>query len=320
MFQIAVIGAGQLGSRHLQGLAKGSFSAEIWVMDPSADSLKVAEERYNEVKSDTKKVFFVSSVGNIQAKKLDLVIVATNSFHRLESIKNLVNHCAVSYLVLEKVLFPSVEEYAAAQQLIADHKIKTWVNCPLRMNEFFAEVKANIKGKFSYAITGNSWGLGCNTIHHLDLFSYLSGSTDVQLNSFISSAFPAKRNGYIEFEGSVKGRDEKGNLFSSSSVEAGAIEVLITIHGEGRAYMIDMISGAAWLKSAEANNQWEQKKIRIAYQSELSKDLSESIFNTGTCGLTPFEESAKLHIAFINTLIQYLQQNSSEKITKCPIT
>jgi prephenate dehydrogenase len=46
MFQVAIIGAGQLGSLHLQGLKSASSPLSITVMDSSEDSLRVAEERY----------------------------------------------------------------------------------------------------------------------------------------------------------------------------------------------------------------------------------------------------------------------------------
>ncbi|MCX6182701.1 MAG: Gfo/Idh/MocA family oxidoreductase [Bacteroidetes bacterium] len=322
MFQLAVIGAGQLGSRHLQGLAKTNFSAEIWVMDPSADSLKTAESRYNEVKSDNKKVFFVQSIAEIKAKKIDLVIVATNSFHRLNAIESLAAHCEIKYMVLEKVLFPSFEEYDISGKIIREKNIKTWVNCCMRMNELYSEIKNELKGKFSFTAVGNSWGLGCNTIHYLDLFAFFSGTQDIHLTQLITETFPAKRNGYIEFEGSMKGVDAKGNHFLVTSVENTPVESIITIQGTDRTYIIDPLTnnGNAWIKTPETKGQWKSPEFRIKFQSELSTELGELILNTGECPLPSFEESSELHKIFLTPIFQYLQENSSEKITKCPIT
>ena len=44
-----IIGAGQLGSRHLQGLVKYLGQLEIYVLDPSIDSLIIAQEREREI-------------------------------------------------------------------------------------------------------------------------------------------------------------------------------------------------------------------------------------------------------------------------------
>ena len=49
MYKVAIIGAGQLGSRHLQGLKVAASPLEITVMDSNEDSLKVAKERYDTV-------------------------------------------------------------------------------------------------------------------------------------------------------------------------------------------------------------------------------------------------------------------------------
>ena len=46
---IAIIGAGQLGSRHLQGLKKAQAPMNIYVLDANNDSLKICEQRYNEI-------------------------------------------------------------------------------------------------------------------------------------------------------------------------------------------------------------------------------------------------------------------------------
>ena len=45
---IAIIGAGQLGSRHLQGLKKAQLPMNIFVLDASEESLTICEQRYNE--------------------------------------------------------------------------------------------------------------------------------------------------------------------------------------------------------------------------------------------------------------------------------
>ena len=49
MYQIGVIGAGQLGGRHLQGLARLSLPCEIDVVDPSPVSLDSARKRFSEI-------------------------------------------------------------------------------------------------------------------------------------------------------------------------------------------------------------------------------------------------------------------------------
>lgn len=44
MYKIAVIGAGQLGSRHLQGLKLSKLKSDIWVVDNNPNSLQIAQQ------------------------------------------------------------------------------------------------------------------------------------------------------------------------------------------------------------------------------------------------------------------------------------
>ena len=51
-YKIAIVGAGNIGSRHLQALAKVNYNLAITVIDPSNEALKLANERYNEVSNN----------------------------------------------------------------------------------------------------------------------------------------------------------------------------------------------------------------------------------------------------------------------------
>ncbi len=49
MYKIALIGAGQLGSRHLQALAKINLEISIEVVEPNTQASEVAKQRFNEI-------------------------------------------------------------------------------------------------------------------------------------------------------------------------------------------------------------------------------------------------------------------------------
>ena len=112
MKNLVVIGAGQLGSRHLQALAKVSFPVKIEVVDPFAESLEIARARFDEMPSNSNiyGINFYSSISEL-SKKIDLAIIATTADIRAEIIHALIEHCDVKNLVLEKVLFQQPDEY-----------------------------------------------------------------------------------------------------------------------------------------------------------------------------------------------------------------
>ncbi len=321
MYQLAVIGAGQLGSRHLQGLAKANLEAEIWVVDVSQESLNIAQSRYNEVKSDKMKVHFITDFSKIASEKIDFAIIATGSKYRLNALQSLVNQCTVEYLLLEKVLFPSIDEYAITSHILKVKNIKTWVNCTMRMNDFFRSIKKEINGsKFTLSVSAKSAGLACNGIHYLDYFAYLSGNCDIKLTAELTRQYDSKRPGYIEFDGALNGVDKNGNMLNITSISNGSLEVNYLIQTADKQIMIDEINAEFWVKSAATNNVWKQDKFRVQYQSELSGVIAQTLISTGTCKLTPYEEAERIHLLFLNPFLQYMQQSSIEKITVCPIT
>ena len=48
-YKIFIIGAGQIGSRHLQALRAVRIPLKISVIDPSTESLDLAKQRYEEM-------------------------------------------------------------------------------------------------------------------------------------------------------------------------------------------------------------------------------------------------------------------------------
>ncbi|MDH5645508.1 MAG: dehydrogenase, partial [Candidatus Heimdallarchaeota archaeon] len=76
---IAIIGVGQIGSRHLQGLTHLSIPSKIFLVDPIEASLDVAIKRYNEIEKNNIheliKYYEISELPKI----LDLAIIATSS-------------------------------------------------------------------------------------------------------------------------------------------------------------------------------------------------------------------------------------------------
>ncbi len=90
MRTIAVIGAGQLGSRHLQAIAKIDIPVEVQVIDPSHESLNIAKERFDQIplNPNVNRVSFSESLDDVHSE-IDVCIVATNSDVRALVIKEL---------------------------------------------------------------------------------------------------------------------------------------------------------------------------------------------------------------------------------------
>jgi hypothetical protein len=321
---IVVIGAGQLGSRHLQALSKVSFQSKIEVVDPFATSLEVARTRFNEMPTNSTivDIRYVSSISQLSSN-VDLAIIATNADVRAEVIRQLVRQCKVKNLVLEKVLFQKPEEYKEIQALLEENSIKVWVNHPRRMFPYYAKLKEQLVGSMqvSYQVQGGEWGLACNGLHFIDHLAFLTGCDDLKIgtNDLNPSVIVSKRKGYFEISGTLLGKigAHPFELFCHEN----ASPVIITICADNLNAIIDEGTNSVRIATKENGWTWVEENTKIIYyQSELSNMFAEDIISNGKCDLPTFAEASKLHIPFINAMLEHINLYGVEKYTACPIT
>lgn len=324
MRNIAIIGAGQLGSRHLQALSKIRFSVAIEVVDPFASALETARARFKEMPANSNigGINFYSSISKL-SKKIDLAIIATNADVRADVIRMLVKNCDVKNLFLEKVLFQKPEEYEKIELLLKEKGINTWVNHPRRVYPYYKKLKEMLAGstQVSYQVHGGGWGLGCNGLHMIDNLAFLTGGEVLvvdagRLNSWVSQS---KRKGFLEVSGTLTGRvgSHPFTLFCHDI----ASPVVISICSDNLNVIID--EGNGWVRIARKESDWQWVQVEekiICFQSELSNKIAEDIIEMQQCDLPTFSEAANLHLPFIKALLEHINRNSGVKYSACPIT
>ena len=321
---VALIGAGQLGSRHLQSLARSSVEISVEIVEPYARSRETALARYEEMESNPniRSINFFESIEQL-SEQLDFVIIATNADVRSRLVNELVSRKRVKYLLLEKVLFQSVEEYREVAQLLEHTGTRCWVNHPRRMFPFYQKLRDDIRkcGQVSFMVQGGAWGLGCNGLHFLDLLSFLSHEDTMAIdNDFLHpKVYEAKRLGYVEFNGLLKGRI--GNHVFALFSDAEYIPVTLTITTETLTAFIDEANGYVRMARKENDWQWEEVKEKIIYfQSELTHRVLEQLLKTGECDLPTYTEAMQLHVPFIEALLSHMEHVEGQVFTLCPIT
>ena len=322
--KIAVIGAGQLGSRYLQGLAQSNVDIAIEVVEPFEQSRKVAKERYEEIESNpnVSNITFFESLDSLSSD-LDVVIVSTNSDVRSSIVKELLSKKSVQYIVLEKVLFQTVEEYNEVEQLLKETGTKCWVNHPRRMFPFYQTLKKEFEnaGQINYMVKGGAWGMGCNSLHFLDHLSYLSGASELTIDqsALHPHVYEAKRSGFVEFNGVLNGMLGE-NTFSLYCAEA-YVPTTINITSDTFTMFIDEANGYMRIARKSKEWKWEELNEKIVYfQSELSHVLVEQLLSTGESDLPKYEEAVKLHIPFVKALLTHMEKVEGKAFSLCPIT
>ena len=317
---IAIIGLGEIGSRHLQALIKCNFPVHIHCVDPSSQSIKTAKLRasLNEIKNSSSVSYYQSFIGI--PHNIDLAVIATSAKIRLQVFKSLVSTCKVRNILFEKVLFQKISEYEEASSMLEFNEISSWVNCPRRAWPIYKEVKRLLEKRknISFRLKGGSWGMGCNSIHFIDIFEWLTASklSKIDIKGLNSKMILSKREGFQEFTGNLElcfNHDNK--LFLESNTEE--MPSQIEISAEELNIKIDESSGTLIIKK---ENKIETKIFPTPYQSDLSNLIANDILINNKTILPSFSESVRQHIVMLTAFQRHIENISGKKIDHCPIT
>lgn len=319
-----IIGAGQLGSRHLQGLLKfDNCKNTIYVLDPSEASLKVAYERSLEVKH-IHKVLYVKEWTSLP-RKFDFVIVATNSHVREKVVINLLENYEVKDLILEKVLFDNLDSYSKVGSILSTLNTNCYVNHSRRMYESYQNLKLAVGLDFigNFQIVGGNWGLACNGLHFLDLFEYFGDSKirSIDADWVSDEIVESSRVGFVEFNGTIKGTLENGSIFNITSTPIENSYVTISIFNSNMRYVIQEF-GSPSVYSFNKIDNYKLNSIPFIqeFQSDLTTKILLDIYLTSKCDLTKFTQARHTHEMFIKSLLAKYNNIKGINSNTLPIT
>jgi predicted dehydrogenase len=320
MHRILIIGAGQLGSRHLQALSSVANPLTIDVIDPNGDSLAIAKERFEAMPNNHSHSIHTEIPGHLT---VDIAIIASGAKVRRKIIEQLLASNSVKYFILEKILFSSREDYEAVGKLLNAHHASAWVNCCMRMMPAYSKIQTIFNNKsIHYSVTGSQYGLITNAIHYLDHAAWLSGCTEFTLNTdFLDVDTQAsKRPGYLELSGTLLAQYKNGSLAKLHASKQGSAPVQIEINSDENRFISHEWQQRAWHASASQEWKWEECEAKIPFQSEMTSQVVSDLIKTGQCPLTPFSESAAIHLQLLEPLKLFLQKQGITSEVEYPFT
>lgn len=319
---ILVVGAGNLGSRHIQGLTKVERPLDIYVFDTSQDSLRVARERFDAVltRSDITLTTLVS-LANAPAE-IDVAIVATTANVRLRVLRQILGELNIKKLLLEKVLFQDLHEYDAAATLLGSTAQNTWVNCAQRLWPFFKDLKDRYDNDpdLKIRISGSNWGLGCNAVHNTDIAQFLWGNTAKHEAYLDACVIDSKRNGFKEFTGELITRIGTGGVMHQISYARGSAPFFITASHPLENLAWDVTNSK--LYTANDQNGWTPKESNLSapFQSQLTASVVNAMLDGRDCKLPNFDTSALVHLETLSALLVGIRRQGVDFGTTCPVT
>ena len=326
MVNLAIIGVGQIGSRHLQSLAFLKYPSNIFLVDPSEKSLLTSRKNFLEVyrpdKSPHKNIFFCRSIQDINTP-IDIAIIATSSDCRADVIKNLLTFQKVKKMILEKILFQKIDDYFEMKNLFVKNKIQVWVNCYMRAVNFFHRIKKELDQhqNISMTVDGSRWSMATTSIHFIDLFAYLTGSRQFSITEekLTEPIIDSKRKGFKEFFGEMAGQNSKRDTLRLICDSNGHAPNRICIVNGDRCK--EIIFGPREITYSYGKGQLSvHQKIEIPLQSQLTHHIVHQIIDRGVCALSSSQESMELHLPFIKIVLNFFGNKLNRKIKICPIT
>ena len=317
IYNILIIGAGQLGSRYLEGLAKSKLYLKIIVLDKSSISIKKAKKKWILLNknSQQRKISWHYKLPP-KISKYDLVIVSTTSFGRAKLISDISKKVYVKYWILEKLLAQSVKELDLICSSTSN-SINAFVNTPRRAMKWYKNIKSQLLNKQIKKVfnNDNKWGLACNAIHYIDLVTWLSGKSIVSVSTknLKKKWFKSKRNDYYEIDGELIVKFQDGiELFMRSNPN---LKKNLRINFSDKScYFIDEVKGIASLNY--------KKKIlsKNENKSEMTSSLIQKILIDGYCDLPILSESITQHKKLITSLLKHWNKVNNCESSLLPVT
>jgi len=318
---------GQIGSRHLQALALLDRPSTVYAIDPSQMSLDTARQRFDAAAEEgTSTQVVYSTTTRTLPERLDVVIVATSADVRRRVVEELLATRSVRNLILEKILFQSVDDLRAVNALLSKHGVMCWVNCPMRMVPFYRSLRSELAdagaGSLRFSVSGSLVGIGCNTIHYLDLVAFLSGQSLYKLDGsrLDPGVVPSKREGFIELTGTIQGVGADGTEFSLTSLPRGRAPLIINIVCDALHCIIREEERRCWIARGSQGWEWTDMTFEMRYQSEITQLTVQSILDSGDCELTSYDESSLLHSALLDVFANHARTFDSDSAGVCRIT
>lgn len=315
--QIMLVGAGQLGSRYLQGLCLVTEPLLITVIDTNESALVSAKARVAEIGLQPQHGITWSKELADCPSQLDLVLVATSSSNRLMVIEEIASRASVKYWVLEKVLVQSSEDARNMTRVIS-RSPQAWVNTPRRLISWHKGLKDQLAGSspLKVAKSGALWGLACNSIHFIDLVAWWTGETlvSVDYSGLSRDWFESKRPGFYEVTGDLIATYSGGSVLTLRSDPRAQGDQLTVDTSQGVVWTIDESKGVA--RSTEGTEVLGQ----LEYQSALTPRLVTGILENGSCELPTLEESAQMHAIFLDAMLRHWNESRGRNDTHVPIT
>ena len=318
VFKVLVVGCGDLGSRHIQGLLKSNQRLDILGFDKSLVSINRCQQRIasEDCNFSDKSVEYTDSLVDFKGH-WHLVIVATTSLHRLSAISEIRKYISFDYLVLEKLLARTVSELDNLMSIMtADANV--WVNCPRRVMDWHKSIRRIINRDYSVQqceINIGGHELATNVIHFIDFASWLYESPPLKcIYKNLGEWQLSKRNGFYDLSGTLSFEYQNGKELSITCIDQPVnTTIRVSDSASDQLLFVDEIIGSAIFKDGSTVHGI------LEYQSFLTGKIADDILINGSCGLPTLSDSYLQHLILLELFEDHWENSSCVGLDSIPL-
>lgn len=305
--KILIIGFGNIGYRHFQSLYKKKKQYTFYLYDKNINNILKKIKSQNNIKVLTKLL-----EKNIKNIKFDLIIIATTSFGRYEILKKIIGNIKFKYMLIEKFLFNKKKNYEDCLKLLNKINSKIYVHCPRPEWNYFKDLKKIIQGKIKLEYRGYHWRMASNSIHFLDLFSFLIGTQEIKLEeTIVNNKIMSKRDNFMEFHGKMFFCSKnKSNLIieDDKKYKSSVMKIKYNFFTDEIKLNMNQMNLTRFKFKKKILN----KNYNIPLTSKFTSKIVDNIFKKKV-NLTELKESIKLHMILFPALMKILGHTKSNK-------
>ena len=310
MVNVCLIGCGGVGKRHLEAMLKVKNDINIEVVEPNIENTPTTLVGQN--------INYFSKIEDV-SNNIDICLIATTANVRKKVILELVSKKNVKFMILEKVVFQNEKDFDEILKLFEEKNIKSWVNCHLRAQPIYKELKTQSIISYDTTMTyeySDDFTLSSSAIHILDLFSYLCDDYDLEIQDIVTDTElkSSRHSGCVDFNGYMKVKSTNGYELVIKKRDAHFGEHLTIYHND------------LTVRSSEGDDPdnrigfVQDKKIPYVWQSSLTNSYIDDIIEKSDCDLSTLENSAKLHKIMLKSFRNLLKEKYNREVVDCPIT
>jgi hypothetical protein len=169
-------------------------------------------------------------------------------------------------------------------------------------------------------VSGTNWGMGCNSIHLLDLYKYITDFTNYSFDNteLEEGLADSKREGYKEFFGKFTIATNRGNAtFECEKDGDAAIDMMF----ESKSFRVSVNEAAKKMVILDKSSGIRREAdMDMDFTSNTTNRIVEQIIDGKKCVLVNYDESAFLHRVMLECFLDHMNKFSDEEVKLCPIT